>query len=350
MVERLPVNVLDAVRVPVLMLDDRLRVVHLNRQAHALLPHAWALTGKRLDEAELPEPFRTAAELAADSAGTDCRRSVRDSKRRRIWDVRVQRLDAPLDGGPSVVVCMHDVTRTTELEDTLARGDRLAALGALTAGVAHEVRNPLFAISATLDAFADDAEHARLVSALRREVDRLALLVRELLEYGRAEAPTRVPTVLTELASGAIEATSLLATARGVQVVLTAPGCVQAPVDRERIALVFRNVVENAVHHSPVGAVVEIVIGDSIDDEGEWADVVVLDRGPGFPPDALDRVFVPFFTRRPGGTGLGLALVQRIVQVHGGRVGAHQRAGGGAIVAFSLPLRNRESASFPAGE
>jgi signal transduction histidine kinase len=106
------------------------------------------------------------------------------------------------------------------------------------------------------------------------------------------------------------------------------------PMDPGRLAQVFQNLIENAVQHSRAGGVVRIVGSRA----GNEARIAVLDDGPGFAAKDLPRIFEPFFSRRRGGTGLGLPIVQRIVEQHGGRVEAANRDEGGASVAVLLPI------------
>ena len=108
-------------------------------------------------------------------------------------------------------------------------------------------------------------------------------------------------------------------------------------MDSARLTQVFQNLVDNAIRHSPAGAVVRIESGPARIGATDAVDISVLDQGPGFDPADLLRVFEPFFTRRRGGTGLGLSIVQRIVDQHGGTVEPRNRTQGGAIVSVKLP-------------
>ncbi len=109
-------------------------------------------------------------------------------------------------------------------------------------------------------------------------------------------------------------------------------------MDRRRLTQVFQNLLDNAVRHAPPQSAV-IVEAELMRVDGErWIDCRVRDAGPGFRPEDLPRIFEPFFTRRRGGTGLGLSIVQRIVEDHGGRIGAGNRAEGGAVVTVRLPV------------
>jgi len=216
-------------------------------------------------------------------------------------------------------------------------------MGALVAGVAHEVRNPLFAISASLDAFdteLGDREGYREYSALlRTEVGRLSDLMKELLEYGRPSAPELALHPLRETIEGGIQACERQAAAARVSL-RTEIGIDDEPmpIDAPRLIQVVQNVVQNAIDHSPEGGSVRV----SARELDGAVEVRVEDEGPGF-GDNLDKVFDPFFTRRRTGTGLGLSIVKRIVHEHGGEVAASDRAGGrGGAMTIRLPRQGRE--------
>lgn len=226
------------------------------------------------------------------------------------------------------------------LHESLRRSEVMAAMGNLVAGVAHEVRNPLFAISSVLDAFTarfgERAEYQRYFSALRREADRLTALMRALLEYGKPTTLELRETVVDDIVVAAHQTCAPLAQSAGVALICrnTIKGA-QVRMDRQRLQQVFENLFQNAIQHSPTGGMVEMVVRFGSD---LWIECVVSDDGPGFRPEDLPRIFEPFFTRRRGGTGLGLSIVQRIIEEHGGMIVASNRLTGGAAVTVRLPL------------
>lgn len=232
------------------------------------------------------------------------------------------------------------------LQSELQRSEAMAAVGALVAGVAHEVRNPLFGISSTLDAMDANpgvqAVDDRYRSVLRREVDRLNRLMTHLLEYGRPSTDAFTTGGLGRILAEAIRVCTPGAEAAGVALVdVLDQGAATAMLrlDRDRLLQVFVNLIENALQHAPTGSEVTLAALPVRDTDGKaWIECRVEDHGPGFNAADLPFVFDPFFTRRRKGTGLGLSIVRRIVEEHGGRVVAGHREGGGAAMVVRLPV------------
>jgi PAS domain S-box-containing protein len=255
----------------------------------------------------------------------------------------------------------RDITARRELEvqlcearEALRRGESLSLMGSLVAGVAHEVRNPLFGISATLDAFeasfGRSPEHAPYVTMLRREVSRLHHLVHELLTYGHPPSTELHPGSLTRVLDESVSLTAPLARERGVSVEMRVePELPRIPMDPGRLAQVFQNLLANALQHAPRGTTVRLTARRLVDEGRPRIECRVMDEGPGFVPGDLPRVFEPFYSQRPGGVGLGLPIVQRIVQEHHGSVSVSNRPEGGAEVRVFLPTKGEPSAAAHPG-
>jgi signal transduction histidine kinase len=230
-----------------------------------------------------------------------------------------------------------------QLESSLRRNEMMAVMGSLVAGVAHEVRNPLFAISSTLDAFenrfADRGEYQRYLGVLRAEVNRLTGLMQALLEYGKPASQEFVQDSIEDVLRQAVRSYEPLAEGLNVRFTETDRSDRSlVRMDRERLLQVFQNLIENAVQHSPPGGSVVIEVAEVCEEGQSWISCEIKDSGPGFPQGDLAKIFEPFFTRRRGGTGLGLSIVQRIVEEHGGRIAADNRPEGGAVITVRFPL------------
>ncbi len=236
-----------------------------------------------------------------------------------------------------------DVTELARLQASLRRSETMSALGALVAGVAHEVRNPLFTMTATLDAFEARfglrEEYRKHLEVIRAQLDRLTRLMRDLLEYGKpATLDLSIGTLEASIRQAA-EACEPDARAAGVLIACAfADDLPPVSGDRARLAQVFTNAIENAVQHSPAEGTVTVSTGLARERAASWVEVRVRDAGPGFSARDQPHVFEPFYTKRRGGTGLGLSLVQRIVEQHGGEVLARNHEGGGAELVVRLPV------------
>jgi signal transduction histidine kinase len=225
----------------------------------------------------------------------------------------------------------------------LRRRETMASMGSLVSGVAHEVRNPLFGITSTLDALQarlhSQPELGRHLSVLRGETSRLQKLMQDLLDYGRPAPHVRTRTDLYAVIDRALAICAPRVQEAGVRIGRDFSGAApMLELDPQRMEQVFVNLIENALQHSTAGQ--ELSVQARRDSAFGQADVVctVRDQGPGFRDEDLQRIFDPFFTRRRGGTGLGLSIVQRIVEEHGGQVGAANHAQGGAVLTLRLPL------------
>jgi PAS domain S-box-containing protein len=329
----------DALDDPVVILNDAGLIVRLNEAARRLAgqPHA-DLLGRGLEVLEPARLWRRAEELAA---------QVRCEDEPHTWDLRVHPVSASPEGRVASVIVAHDVTAVVRLQDAARRNEAMAAIGALVAGVAHEVRNPLFSMTATLDALEarrrTSQAGARHIQILRGQLDRLQQLMRELLEYGKPPELAPADVGFDAVARQALEDCAALACEHRVEVALDLPPSLPLlRADRARLAQVYVNLLTNSIHYSPEGSRVVMRARVIRDGGAVWLETFVEDAGRGFPAEDLPRIFEPFFSRRPGGTGLGLALVQRIVEQHGGSVTAGNRREGGAVVTVRLPLARAE--------
>jgi signal transduction histidine kinase len=270
-------------------------------------------------------------------------REVHDPHGRRSWLVQASALRDRHAADYAIVLSFQEVTATVELRQRLQQSETMAAIGSVVAGVAHEVRNPLFSISATLDAFearfGEAQQYGRYLDLLRAEVRRLTTLMTELLEWGRPIPLELAVTPLDGVLDTAVRACEPLASRRRVRIRRRlAEALPPARVDPARMAQVFQNLIENAVHFSPAGGEITVELVGPEDAGASHLQLSVRDAGPGIAPADLPRLFEPFFTRRPGGTGLGLSIVRRILQDHGAEIVAANHPQGGALVTVRIPL------------
>ncbi len=335
----------DAVDVLVVVLDSEGRVARLNRAAMELSGVGYARSlGAPLLEVAKGEPWATGAALAArlHQAGARVAEIARDHGTGKVWGLSVTRFSNPEGGEERVVIVGRDLTPVVRLEESLRRKENMSVMGSLVAGVAHEVRNPLFGISSTVDAFearfGDVEKHQRYLSTLRTQVDRLRQLMSDLLEYGKPLTSEPRPESVAEVVGEAVRSCELLARRGEVRVQDTIPADLpRVGMDRSRMVQVFQNVVQNAIEFAGRGGRVFLAARAIGDGDRARVEISVRDTGPGFQEADIPRLFEPFFTRRRGGTGLGLSIVQRIVEQTGGRVTAANHSEGGAMVTIELP-------------
>jgi len=226
--------------------------------------------------------------------------------------------------------------RQRRANESLRRAERLKTLGEMAAGMAHEVKNPLAAIRSSAQILAErvsgkEAQFAHLVVS---EVDRLNRVVNEFLAYARPAPLKREPVLLSGLLDSCLELLAPVIEQAGVIVKRAYPeGEQKVNGDPNQLRQVFLNLILNAVQ--ALGYSGEMTLG--FDRDGGRARVLVRDNGPGIPPDKLRQVFEPFYSTKPGGTGLGLPIAQRIVAEHGGQLEIDSTPGAGTTATVVLP-------------
>jgi signal transduction histidine kinase len=228
-----------------------------------------------------------------------------------------------------------------DLEEQLRLKDSLARLGELTAGIAHEFRNGLATIHGYARLFELDrlpADFRPYVSGIRSETEELGQIVTNFLNFAKPTQLTMVTLDMAAVVDRAADDIRSEARSRGGEVVIRGDfGRVDGDdvLLRQAMSNLFRNALEACVD----GTITPQILAEgSIDREQKQVRILVSDNGPGIPPAIAERMFRPFFTTKARGTGLGLALVQKIVVTHNGRVGAVAVGERGAHVAVTLPL------------
>lgn len=345
----------DAIDVPIFILGADNRAERLNGSARALAGRDFPeLLGRRL--ADLGDlPLWQEADALVDRArgeGRALEAEVRDAVAGRTWTLTASPGTPDLSTARPIILTIREMTRLVRLQESLRRSQTMAAMGTLVAGVAHEVRNPLFGISSVVDALelrlAGRDELARHLAHLRRELGRVEKLMAELLDFGRPVAPEPEPMALETVIDDAIAA--CVPRLEEAQVTIDWQGGEAPPVllDRHRVCQALINLIENAAQHAPAGSRLELRLETVERDGRSWTKMALRDHGTGFREGDLPRIFEPFFSRRDGGTGLGLSIVRQIVEGHGGDVEAANATDGGAIVRLRFPVAASPPAD-PAG-
>jgi PAS domain S-box-containing protein len=341
----------DTVTTPILITEENGAIVRVNRAALELTGLSEErISGMPIGQLPAREPWHTAGQLvsyiANERHGTSAETKDADG---RTWDINISHFSAPNDGSKRFILVLWEITGIVELQESLRRSETLSAMGNLVAGVAHEVRNPLFGISATLDAYQEEMSrpgYVEFAATLRQEVNRLIHLMKELLEYGKPGALSIERGHIQDVVAQAVESRQQAARAAHVRVLTGMTNAFPTLLmDSSRLRQVFENLIDNAIQHSERGGKVQIS-GSIVEHAGRhWVECRVDDEGTGFAAENLERVFEPFFTMRDGGTGLGLSIVQRIVEEHSGKVFAANRPEGGGSIRVLFPLAGNGTAA-----
>jgi two-component system sensor histidine kinase HydH len=282
----------------------------------------------------LPKTPRPLAVAASEAAGTlaaggkKLRKRVEDPSTGRVWTMD----GTPLaDGGG--VLTIHEDTAAVAAQAEAARERHLADLGRMSAAVAHEIRNPLTGISAAAQMVLDDAPDAKEYAAIiQQEALRLESLCESFLSHARPLRLERKPATISEAVSHVVRLVGPVAAERGVRLVVELPRAErERNLDPGRVRQAVLNLVQNAVQASPPGTAVSIRVRRS--------GIEVEDSGAGIEADVVPRLFTPFFTTKEGGTGLGLSMVQRIAEAHGGDVRIESSPGKGTTVRVDFERR-----------
>jgi signal transduction histidine kinase len=216
------------------------------------------------------------------------------------------------------------------MEQQLVRAGRLQALGELTAGLAHEIKNPLASLKASsaiiADEIAETSPRRKMVVILQKEIDRLAALLERFLSFARPGSLAMTDIDLSHAVDRAMALVKPQADVRHValQVEMPSPGRVITG-DIDKLTQILLNVLLNAVQFTPEGGVVKVRGGEQSMPHGRFATVAVLDEGPGIAVADRERIFDPFFSTRSDGTGLGLSIASRLMDEHGGYIETRNR-------------------------
>ncbi len=245
------------------------------------------------------------------------------------------------------IIDLQDHTMLREMELNLIKADRLAAIGELSARIAHEVRNPLASISGSVQLIAQSGsipgDDRKLLDIVMRETSRLEKLVTEFLQYARPSPPAKSLFPLKMLVSDVAQMLMCNERFSAVTIDNDIDASVDILADHDQLRQVVWNLLLNSVEAMPEGGVVTLTSNRVITDEGRTREsspgleIVIADSGCGISETSMRVIFEPFFTTKQNGTGLGLALVYRIIDAHGGRITVEKSSCGGACFRLLFP-------------
>jgi signal transduction histidine kinase len=279
----------------------------------------------------------------------DSRRSLSDAEIERATTIASQ-VGIAIDRAQLHARLEQSLRDLAQAQAQLVRRERLAALGELAALVAHEVRNPLGVIVNSLGSLAKFADLTgdalRIYEIMQAEAGRLDRIVSDMLDYTRPTEPRLVPTGLGRVLRDALGSVAASERARGtpvdaVRITLTVePELPPVPMDDRLLHQAFVNLLSNAYQSLGKGGRIAVTAG--VSEDGASAEVVVSDDGPGMTSEVKTRLFEPFFTTKAKGSGLGLAMVKRIVDGHGGDISVESALAAGTRFIMRLPIVRAE--------
>jgi two-component system sensor histidine kinase HydH len=237
------------------------------------------------------------------------------------------------------VLIMRDLGEVRRLQAEIRRKEKLAAIGGLAAGVAHEIRNPLSSIKGIASyyksKFKEGSEDREMAGVMIEEVDRLSRVISELLEFARPPMLKPQTMLVNDLLAHSVRLVQQEAAAKNVDVQLNpCPGPAMADVDPDRLTQCLLNLYLNALQAMENGG--RLAIASSIGNGTLRIDI--KDNGAGISAEELNKIFDPYFTTKPKGTGLGLAIVHKIIDAHDGSIKVRSAPVQGSVFTIYLPL------------
>ena len=340
-------NILESIPTGVLTLDRRGAVTSLNGAAERLLGlRATAAVGRRLGELDTPRDLVQWIEASRDGTRlvheTDL---VLELEGGRRVTVRASASELRDDTGnvDGLVILLRDITEVGRLEMQLRRADKLAALGTLSAGVAHEVKNPLHALTLNLHLLEKEIAAGRgsspqgadYLAILRSEIQRIHRIVENFLRFSKPAIPEVKPMDLHALLERVLGLVAFEAAEHRVTIETAFEASLPSVFgDEGQLSQVFLNLAMNALQAMPDGGV--LVVCTRLGRTG--AEVAVKDAGDGIQAEAVPHIFDPYYTTRLRGVGLGLAIAHRIVEGHRGTIDVESEVGKGTTLTVCLPV------------
>ena len=333
-------HIVDSIRSGLISVDDTGRILMMNESASAILGVGVGQV-ETLEELSVPLAELVREQDAVSRRQLDIRKADGEL---RVIGLTVSNLTLPDDDREGSLLIFQDLTDVRLLEDEIQRKRHLASIGEISAAIAHEIRNPLAAISGAIEvlrmgADSDDEENQALTGIVLREVDRLNSLVGDFLTYARPIQLSRLQVSIGDAIDPVIRAVRQeFGGEDAVRFDQThdEPEFILA-VDVDRLQQVMWNLLRNGAQAAGPGGRVAVTTYVDAEHRQRPLVIVVEDDGPGIPPEAVDRLFEPFFTTKDGGTGLGLATCHRIIGEHGGVLVGQNQRGLGAQFLIALP-------------
>jgi two-component system, NtrC family, sensor histidine kinase HydH len=332
-------DILEHMHDAVITVDAGDRITIFNKQAEALLAvQNGTLVGRPLDTLNEHRMEWLPAFLAAPKPYAEMTIQTRAGEREVA--VSFSETRQPDGQSESRTVVIRDLTDARRMEREISRRGKLTAMGELASGVAHEVRNPLNAINLIVQRIQTEfmprkgaKEYQSLTSVLRSEVQRVNSIIQQFLRFARPAKPNLQPVVVDELVAHVATLFKEQATARGIAFSVSSKVTTPLSADRDQLTQAILNLLQNALEASPSGGKVELHAFE----EDESIVISIRDHGKGIPSNELERIFDLYYTTKPDGTGMGLAITHQIVAQHQGTIAVESEVGKGTHFVMRFP-------------
>lgn len=329
----------------IMTLDERMRITSFNREAE----YVTGYTLKEVYYRDVGEVFPGMINSSDASQG-----GLRFEKKFKKKDGDEVHLGFTVSQGEgedaSFIVIFQDLTHLKAMEEQLRRDEKLKALGELSVGIAHEIRNPLASISGSIQVLRDElkleGDNSHLMEIVLRETDRLNMLITDFLLFARPARSNRERVDLTAVINETMQMFRNCSEAASIVTSSQIEDGLYVEGDSRQLGQVFWNLFINAAHAMQNGGTLavssrllygKVRLSASNEDVSQFAEIKVEDTGTGIAPEHIDRIFDPFFSTKDKGTGLGLAIVHRIIESHNGSISAKSGRSGTAF-RIRLPL------------
>ncbi len=334
-------NVVENMPIGLIALDDQQRIAAFNQIAESVLQLSYRdVIGRNADQILPPQLWSAVQQSEIQNnvieQEIDC--AVGD-KNIVPLEIGTSALRDETGGFLGTVLLFKDLTEVRSLRKEIARSQRLASVGRLAAGVAHEIRNPLSSIKgfATYfkERYQDTPQDQQTADIMIAEVDRVNRVVGQLLEFAKPVSVSPKPTLLKELIDNSVRLIEKQARDQNITVeTLNSADVNEATIDPDRITQVLLNLYLNAIDAMEAGGQLDVELSQREDNRIE---IKVSDTGCGIPGEDLSRIFDPYFTSKSSGTGLGLTIAHNIMEAMGGNITAETRPGQGTTFRITIP-------------
>ncbi len=334
--------------------ENRLRIVAANQAAARM--HGYTvgeLLGLKITDLDSPEaaeraPQRVERMLKGEWIHTEILHRKKDGI---VFPVEISAGLLELSDHKYVLAFDRDISERKEAEEALQRVEQMRVVGELAAGLAHEIKNPLTGIKASMEVLSEEAavpeEDRKILMKVVGEIKRIESLLKDLLNFARPPRPqftsVNINKVLNTALAFSFQNTSLSSKSRPVAIVRNFDEHLpELMADPQQLQQVFMNILLNAGDSMAEGGT--LMAQTSYDEPGRVIRINISDTGKGIEQKEIDKIFQPFFTTKPKGTGLGLAITKRLVEQHGGTIKVYNNEGKGATFELSIPLSQAREA------